>query len=127
MTELKPCPFCGGEAVVDKYPVRGYEPAVSFEVRCSICGQKRVGGYFDTVDKSEKWARRKAIEAWNNRPNPWHTGTPTEGGLYFVYDKYCGYGKRELKADISEEQLEFAFHNVVAWQKIEERQDGRTD
>ena len=49
----------------------------------------------------------------------WHTGTPTEGGLYFVYDKYCGYGKRELKKDISEEQLKYAFHNVLAWIPIE--------
>ena len=53
------------------------------------------------------------------RNNPWHTGTPTEGGLYFVYDKYSGYGKRELKKNISMKQLEIAFHDVLAWQKID--------
>lgn len=83
--KILPCPFCGGKAVVDKYPVRGYEPAISFEVRCSSCNQKRVRGYFDTVYKSEKWARSKAIEAWNNRPSPWHTGEPTRTDcLYLV-------------------------------------------
>ena len=83
--KILPCPFCGGKAVVDKYPVRGYEPAISFEVRCSLCNQKRVRGYFDTVYKSEKWARRKAIEAWNKRPSPWHTETPTEEGDYLCW------------------------------------------
>lgn len=49
----------------------------------------------------------------------WQTGTPTEGGLYFVYDKYSGYGKRELNKDISMKHLEIAFHDVLAWKKIE--------
>ena len=56
---------------------------------------------------------------WVKPQSNWHTGTPTEGGLYFVYDKYCGYGKRVLKKDISKEQLEVAFHDVLAWIPIE--------
>ena len=51
--------------------------------------------------------------------NPWHTGTPTKGGLYFVYDKYAGYGKRELPEDIEAKDLELVFTHIVAWQKIE--------
>ena len=59
---------------------------------------------------------------------PWHTGTPTEGGLYFVYDKYAGYGKRELPEDIEAKDLKLVFTHIVAWQKItpyEEKENER--
>lgn len=136
MTELKPCPFCGGEAVVDKRPAYGYEPAISFEVRCSICGQRRVGGYLDTVYKSEKWAKRKAIEVWNERPNPWHTGTPTEEGWYLFLFRTISNTlvpvTRTLKEmkDLIETNPKAFFECFPYWQKIEivkEKEDGHTD
>lgn len=122
MTELKPCPFCGGEAVVDKKPAYGYEPAVSFEVRCSKCGQRRVGGYVDTVYKSEKWARRKAIEVWNERANSWHTGIPTEEGWYLQRIK----SKNNITYDTDyyengDWKHSCIFREIVEWQKIEEK------
>ena len=134
--KLKPCPFCGGEAVVDKYHVRGYEPAISFEVRCSLCKQKRTGGYFDTVYKSEEWARKKAIEAWNTRPNPWHTGTPTEEGDYLVkldveHHVYPYYVFKWNKGGwYSHYDMDYPAcpqHRVLKWQKIEGVEDGLTD
>ena len=64
-------------------------------------------------------AKKLPMFTFEQEQSRWRTGTPTEGGLYFVYDKYCGYGKRELKKDISEEQLKDAFHNVLAWMPIE--------
>lgn len=57
MTELKPCPFCGGEATVRYY--YGWNKYVGnipiFYVQCTICG-------FNTT---EAGIEDKAIEAWN--------------------------------------------------------------
>ena len=105
MTELKRCPFCGGEA---RLHGSYYDDDCSEYVSCTKCNAMT-----PLMDK-----KGASIIWWNRRSSNWHTGTPTEGGLYFVYDKYCGYAKRILKADISKEQLELAFHDVVAWQKI---------
>ena len=106
MTELKPCPFCGGKAryFMDTL-VYGPPQHIAY---CTKCGGRTHG-----LDSKEE-----AIESWNKRPNPWHTGIPTEGGLYFVYDKYAGYGKRELPEDIEAKDLELVFTHDVAWQKI---------
>lgn len=81
MTELKPCPFCGGEAVV-----RG--SIVTYNhVACRKCNSAMIG---DT--------KEEAIEKWNNRwmipceegetKGYWHTGTPTEDGEYLVICQY---------------------------------------
>ena len=51
MTELKPCPFCGGEAKISDM---GYPHWVF----CEKCGA-RIHGY--TTDE------RDSIEAWNRR------------------------------------------------------------
>ena len=44
--------------------------------------------------------------------NPWHTGTPTEGGLYVVFNEHLCY-------DIVEVKPWTTLHGVVAYQKIE--------
>lgn len=46
--ELKPCPFCGGEAVIFKY---------YWQVRCEECMAET--SIFET--------REEAIKAWNRR------------------------------------------------------------
>lgn len=84
MTELKPCPFCNGRAELKHYTIEGYEPDRMYYVECSKCGQTVVHGKFDTTYHSDKWAINKAITVWNKRPNPWHTGTPTEDGTFLV-------------------------------------------
>jgi Lar family restriction alleviation protein len=48
VTELKPCPFCGGEA---------YAPDRTTWLRCRECGCET--NYFETLEE--------AIEAWNRR------------------------------------------------------------
>lgn len=55
MTELKPCPFCGGEANVDKQEE-------DFLVECEPCQVSRLG-----------WtdSRPEAIAAWNRRADGW--------------------------------------------------------
>lgn len=55
--------------------------------------------------------------------NTWHTGVPTEEGLYVVFNKHLCY-------DIVEVKPWTTLHGVVAYQKIEpfkENEDGRTD
>ena len=48
--------------------------------------------------------------------NPWHTGTPTEGGMYIVVTD-IGYDVWEFNEDFKAWNL--YFDNVKAWQKIE--------
>lgn len=51
MTELKPCPFCGGEAKVQSF----YKNHCVYCAKCNASTMK----YFQT--------ETKAIEAWNRR------------------------------------------------------------
>lgn len=55
MAELKPCPFCGGKAFIDRY----MQPHEEWRVRCLECSA-RVGRYAG-LNKKE------AITAWNRR------------------------------------------------------------
>ena len=66
MPELKPCPFCGGEAKVHFYPELGGRFAVMCESDFSVCNVKPRTGWFR--------AKKKATEAWNRR------ATPSDGG-----------------------------------------------
>lgn len=57
MNELKPCPFCGGEAAIREYS-NGFN--IWFRVRCDSCGVAQDGirnGY----------GKEQAVEAWNRR------------------------------------------------------------
>lgn len=82
----------------------------------------------DCLSRTEEYStNEEAIEAWNNRPSPWHTGTPTEEGDYLVQYKNSGHDVLHF-ADLSW----FAFNrggvewqkipdsSVIRWQKIEE-------
>lgn len=72
MTELKPCPFCGGEAYIAH---RRDERFWNYYCGCVDCGVETLGH-----DR-----KKEAIEAWNHRPSPWHTGEPTRTDcLYLV-------------------------------------------
>lgn len=122
MTELKPCPFCGREAGITEltYPMKHYT------VICS--NEKCYAQMGDFLSKEE------AIRMWNTRPNPWHTGEPTEEGWYLVW-----MGK--INGNINEHPSVMLFENgdwasrlvantYVAWQKItpyEEKENGHTD
>lgn len=106
--KLKPCPFCGGEVELVKQKSDNFEFVL---VSCKNCDA--------TIGIGGSDNEQKVTEDWNKRHNSWHTGTPTEGGLYFVYEKYVGYAKRDLPTNISKKELEDAFYNVIAWQKIE--------
>lgn len=55
MKELKPCPFCGGEAKIRDYSIQDLGPEI--DVFCTNCG----GQTFVYETEGE------AIEAWNRR------------------------------------------------------------
>ena len=89
MSELLPCPFCGGNAELIS---RGNEltKSRSTEVRCSQCF---FGKTVAAIRQTLAWTREKAVAAWNRRtpspapviltyPNPSETRmTPTAAGL----------------------------------------------
>ena len=52
-TELKPCPFCGGEASLRDEPYRYYK----YTVYCTKCGIGTLAEHIESI----------AIHAWNRR------------------------------------------------------------
>lgn len=59
MDKLKPCPFCGGKAVLEhEYATPGYS-----YIRCKECGVKGL----TFIMKFERSSDQEAIEAWNRR------------------------------------------------------------
>ena len=56
MSELKPCPFCGGEGCLQRHDFVGYTD--TFGVVCLDCGCE-TRQFYDT--------KKDAIEAWNRR------------------------------------------------------------
>ena len=74
--ELKPCPFCGGEAVFATRSNNSghHHVGFSFEINCKDCGIKLPKWYnveFFLTESGEidllNDERKKAIEAWNRR------------------------------------------------------------
>ena len=64
MTELKPCPFCGGKAVL-RHNYRGilqYSFIQCENYECGICGKEYAIGAAYSADDF-------AIEFWNRRAN----------------------------------------------------------
>lgn len=132
MTELKRCPFCGGKAErglnVENRHING---AVVF---CKKCGA--------TTSAYEHG--ELAIEAWNTRPNPWHTGTPNKEDWYFVMwrdteDNWTRFSallwnnlNKTWYDDVTPDcnWCDEYHAEVIAWMPIpdfKENEDGRTD
>ena len=67
MEELKPCPFCGGEA---EYIERGNEHIGLKEtsIRCKSCNTTQVHKWIKYKFDFE-FVHKKTIEAWNRRYN----------------------------------------------------------
>lgn len=63
--ELKPCPFCGGDAKLKtdtRYPRPACEPRKAFEIVCQ--NPECIIGF---VDEKYFLTEKQAIEAWNRR------------------------------------------------------------
>ena len=66
MSDLKPCPYCGGEA-----SHRAYTDAYELEkhnIECANCGAE--AGYGDCTGGLSWSSKDKAFKAWNNRAQP---------------------------------------------------------
>lgn len=77
MEKLKPCPFCGGEAILERVPhyygVGIYNLADIWTVSCRKCDCKR-GPYYSKIYQDangevivERNGAEKAINEWNTR------------------------------------------------------------
>lgn len=79
MDELKPCPFCGGEAMFSKntYSIRDTSRGWKFGVCCKKCGAKlgkedyKIEYDFDCFGRIKTVVdeRQQAFDAWNRRAN----------------------------------------------------------
>lgn len=76
--ELKPCPFCGGEAIFLTTANTSSHSAVGvlFEIKCTQCKMKLPKSYGcemyigqDGDIRTEKDERAKAVADWNRRAN----------------------------------------------------------
>ena len=81
---LKPCPFCGGEAEI----VKDYSTfsELYYKAQCKRCSASVI--VYADATRTDEYNETEVAEKWNNRPNPWHTGTPTEDGEYLVICQY---------------------------------------
>ena len=59
MIELKPCPFCGGEALLS----HDHEGIGASSIRCRKCGLESIRFFKSFVHASDD----KAVEFWNRR------------------------------------------------------------
>ena len=67
MSELKPCPFCGGEAILCKMLTPdGENTYETIHVECQLC-RCQTSEYFSYTFNSQKDVYREAIDAWNRR------------------------------------------------------------
>jgi len=80
MTDLKPCPFCGHDAMIGAEDLDTYD--MYWVIRCGYCGAMM---YDDSEDKS--WI----VERWNKR-------TVVLDGISVK----TGMSKEELKEDLME-------------------------
>lgn len=79
MAELKPCPFCGGEAAIRYQDV--YMSKAVF-AHCKVCKARimeryegkhiRQDGTYNSISLED--AEKKAVEAWNRRAGDGHVG-----------------------------------------------------
>ena len=57
MIELKSCPFCGGEAVMESFTT-SMEKVPRFRVKCRGCGIALDWDHFEAEKAAERWNRR---------------------------------------------------------------------
>ena len=65
MTELKPCPFCGNEPVLDRHDIFCDYCGVKLEIPIYVEGKESIGGL-----PTYKEAKQEMIETWNSRIYP---------------------------------------------------------
>ena len=109
MAELKPCPFCGGEAYLERSHrafIGAKSTKVSF-VRCKECnarsGRFKINDYGHTSHSVE--AEASAIEAWNRRTendnDTMHDNSPCLRCRHLIEEDYEGaYSEQWCEEDM---------------------------
>lgn len=78
MTELKPCPFCGGKPYWNVLQKGVLSNSGRYE--CGCCGASRLEVFYSKSD---------AADDWNTRPSPWLTieQAPRDGTEIILWGK----------------------------------------
>lgn len=97
MNELKPCPFCGGEATLNETTILG----LSYNISCANCN----GTNYNSTQK-------EAIKAWNTRADV-SIGMSREEAKDAVYNP-MEFNKREMYILIDKLYNSIEPKNVVA-------------
>ena len=113
MSELKPCPFCGGEAIVINPRLRSCFETLenaTMRVACPDCGAGISFGYLNErwdklTEEQAKEAIRATISAWNRRAQHIPTVDTVEvvrcrdcvhfGECLVTENDYCSKGERK--------------------------------
>lgn len=110
--KLKPCPFCDGDDI-EFIPADIIAGTQYWRIFCYGCG----------CTQTPISSKNEAIEEWNKRANPWHTGTPTEDGDYLLITKIMNlrYDVAHYKDGKFMSYHDYYFNSeyIIAWQKIE--------
>ena len=70
MEKLKPCPFCGGEAIYETFKEEfkfGTKEPIIFCDSCKMEFAVEDESPFINIDEDYKWRKKKTAEAWNRR------------------------------------------------------------
>lgn len=71
MSELKPCPFCGSEPILDREVISCFDCGAMMPIDIYVSGGERIGGF-----PSYEEARQEMIEDWNCRVHISNDFTP---------------------------------------------------
>lgn len=101
---LKPCPFCGGEAVIQQFNTN---PSLPFRIICACGAEIRGSKGESAADVVKRWNRRAERTCRVVRGGePSSTGVPRErhcsecGGRLTRFGSYCPHcGARIIKED----------------------------
>ena len=112
--ELRPCPFCGGEASVACGSIMG--PARWVE--CEDCG----------AEGSTQFSNESAAEAWNRRAERWipvSERLPEQADLYLVCNRMGALWIEEWISEPTSDWVGTA--NIIAWRPLPEPYEEEKD
>jgi Lar family restriction alleviation protein len=111
MSELKPCPFCGGTNIETEQGST-FRWEVAYCIDCDAhAGEVRKDTLNDDVDVAEQQAALDAVAEWNRRSSPWISvkdDLPLDG-------QWAVFGRKDIKhKELLQWQTWFARdHNVT--------------
>ena len=65
--ELKPCPFCGGNAKIESIPPDEQYETTAYYISCEHCGSSTSFGYIYADKTARECTRKETVDKWNRR------------------------------------------------------------